>query len=116
MGSLLGLFAAVAFLKFGGASKLVQVLSDPEELSGRTWMKVVSDLVGSVELALALSAPMLVAVIIWEVAGALVARAASPAHIQALLAPLRALAVLSILAVSAEAIFELLSRLMARAS
>ena len=51
-----------------------------------------------------------------RVAGALVARAASPAHIQALLAPLRALAVLSILAVSAEAIFELLSRLMARAS
>lgn len=115
LASLLGLFGAVAFFETGGAFRLVQLLSDPEALAERTWLRVVSDLVGSVELALAFAAPMLAATIVWEVAGALVARAAAPAHIQALLAPLRSLAILAVLAVSTEAIFDLLSRLMARA-
>lgn len=114
-GTLMGLFSAVAFFKVGGASRLALALS--ESMAGDAQLSVlalVRQLLQSIEIALALAAPVLVAVIVWEVAGALVARSASPAHIQALLAPLRALVVLSTLAISAGALFQLLSRLMAQ--
>ncbi len=112
LGTLLGLFAAVGFLKLGGATRLAAALVEP---AGQpSVLSVVGSLVGAIDVALALSAPVLVAVIVWEVAGALLARSASPAHIQALLAPLRSLAVLGALAISADALFQLLSRLMAR--
>jgi hypothetical protein len=44
-------------------------------------------------------APLLAAALVLEVAAALVARAAAPAQIHALLAPLRALGVLAVMAV-----------------
>lgn len=112
LGTLLGLFAAIGFLKLGGASRVVEALS--ESAQAHTVLGAVSDLVASIEIALALSAPVLAALIVWEAAGALVARSAAPAHIQSLLAPLRSLAVLGALAISADALLGLLSRLMAR--
>ncbi|MEN9578591.1 MAG: hypothetical protein RJA70_1600 [Pseudomonadota bacterium] len=112
LGTLLGLFAAIGFLRLGGAPRLVEALS--RETGPHTVLGAVGNLVSAIEVALALAAPMLVALIVWEVAGALVARSAAPAHIQSLLAPLRSLVVLGALAISADALFALLSRLMAR--
>ena len=49
-------------------------------------------------MAVALGGPLLAASVVVEVAGALVARAASPAQVHAVLAPVRALVALAVLA------------------
>ena len=59
-------------------------------------------LTAGIGLAIAIGAPLLAAAVVLEIAFALVARAASPAQVQALLAPIRALALLAIVAVVLE--------------
>ena len=54
-----------------------------------------TNLAAGVELAVAVAVPVVVASMVFEVASALVARAASPAFVQPLLAPLRSLAFLA---------------------
>jgi type III secretory pathway component EscT len=104
LGVLFGLFAALGFISLGGVSRTLEhLLVAPLEES---WaLGAMRDLVGSVEIALALAAPVLGLVIVAEVAGALVARAATPAHIRPLLAPLRALVVLFGLALALDGMF-----------
>lgn len=111
LGALFGLFAALGFLSLGGVSRTVEHLMAPAP--GEQWLlRAVSDLAGSVGIALSLAAPILGLVIIVEVASSLIARAASPAHIRVLLGPLRALAVLVGLSWSLDAMFRwLLDRL-----
>jgi type III secretory pathway component EscT len=112
LGVLFGLFAAIGFLSLGGVTTALEhLLVAPGDL-GHWTLSAVSDLVGSVEIALALAAPLLGLVIVVEVAGALIARAASPAHIQALLAPLRAFAILFGLALALEGMFHWLLELL----
>jgi hypothetical protein len=61
-----------------------------------------SDLTGGITLAVALGGPLLAASVVVEIAAALIARAASPAQIHALLAPLRAIGLLTIFAIVLE--------------
>ena len=68
------------------------------------------DLVSGVALAVALGGPLLAAAVVVEVAAALVARAATPAQVHALLAPLRATALLAVMGVVLQRIAELLGR------
>ena len=112
LGALFGLFAALGFLRLGGVTTALEhLISTPDDL-GHGTLAAVSDLVGSIEIALSLAAPLLGLVIVVEVAGALIARAASPAHIRALLAPIRAFAVLFGLAVALEGMFRWLLELL----
>jgi type III secretory pathway component EscT len=60
------------------------------------------DLTSGIALAVALGGPLLAASVVIEVALALIARAASPAHVHALLAPLRALGILAVMAIVLE--------------
>ena len=57
------------------------------------------DLVGGITLAVALGGPLLAAAVVIEIAGAIIARAASPAQVHTLIAPLRALGTLAIMGV-----------------
>jgi len=104
LGVLFGLFAALGFISLGGVSRTLEhLLTAPLHES---WaLGAVRDLVGSAEIAVALAAPVLGLVVVAEVAGALVARSATPAHIRPLLAPLRALFVLFGLALALDGMF-----------
>src|SRR5258708_3720813 len=69
-----------------------------------------TDISAGIALAVGLGGPLLAASVIVEVAASLVARAAAPAQIHALLAPLRALGTLAILAVVLERLATVLAR------
>ena len=60
--------------------------------------RVASDIAAGIGIAVAIAAPLIAASIVLEIAGALVARAASPAHLHAFLAPIRSLALLTLTA------------------
>jgi type III secretory pathway component EscT len=111
---LFALLAAIAFLETGGAARVASALSSPLLSARFSWSSVSWALVGSVELAFAIAAPLAVASVLLEVASALLARAASPAFIGPVLAPLKSVAMLGILALVFERIAALLA-LMARA-
>ena len=66
-------------------------------------------LTAGIGLAVAIGAPLLAAAVVLEIAFALIARAASPAQIHALLAPLRALGLLAIVAIVLERLATLLA-------
>jgi hypothetical protein len=90
--------AAALFLGLGGPAHVVGALvSSPigwEDGVGRA----AHDVTSGIGIAVAIAAPLIAASIILEIAGALVARAASPAHLHAFLAPIRSLALLTITA------------------
>ena len=67
-------------------------------------------LLRGIALAVALGGPLLAAAVVIEVAAALIARAASPAQVHALLAPLRALGTLAVMAVVLERVATALAR------
>jgi type III secretory pathway component EscT len=111
LATLLGLYVAAAFIQLGGAAGAVEALAaapDPNPVLG-----AVRSIVNSVQIAVALAAPVLTAVVVFEIAGALVARAASPAHIRPVLDPLRALLILVVLAFSLDGMLELMAGLLA---
>jgi type III secretory pathway component EscT len=113
--ALLGLLSAIAFLETGGAARVVSSLSMPA-LSGRfAWSGVVAAFAGAVDLALAIAAPLAVACVLLEAASALIVRAAAPAFIAPVLAPVKSIALLAVLALVLERLTELLA-LLARAS
>jgi type III secretion protein T len=103
LGALLSVLASAIFLAGGGASRAVAAVARPETASSPVLLAA-HDLVAGISLAVALGAPVLVASIVVEVGSALIARTASPAQIQTVLAPLRALVVLVVLAVSIDRI------------
>jgi flagellar biosynthesis protein FliR len=111
---LFGLLSAIAFLELGGAARVVAALAAPLPVARFSWPTVVRALAGSVDLAFAIAAPLAVASVLLEAASALIARAATPAFIGPVLAPLKSVVLLGVLALVLERIAELLA-LVARA-
>lgn len=109
LGALLALLAAIVFLEGGGPARVVAALGRPELGFSGPLLGATANLVGGIELALAVATPLLVASIVIEVASSLVARAASPAFIQPLLAPLRSLGLLAVTALVLERMLELVA-------
>jgi type III secretory pathway component EscT len=98
LGIALSLLASAIFLTTGGPARVVAALSQhPTPL--HPVLAAADDLVGGITLAVALGGPLLAAAVVVEVAGAIVARAASPAQVHALIAPLRALGTLAIMGI-----------------
>lgn len=110
LGVPLSLLACAIFLRTGGPARVAQALA-ARPLPGHPVLAAADHIVEGIRLAVALGGPLLASAIVVEVAAALVARAASPAQVHALLAPVRALGVLAIIAV----IFERLGAGLARA-
>lgn len=96
-GTLLGLLASTFFLLGGGPARVLTLLLHPPVVAGLL-ATVAAKLTASIALALTLGAPILAASFVLELAFALVAKAASPAQLQALLAPVRGLAVMAVFA------------------
>jgi len=113
--ALFGLLACVAFLETGGAARVARALAQPELSTRFSWTAVVRALAASVDLALAIAAPLAVACVLLEAASALIARAASPAFVAPVLAPVKSIALLAVLALVLERLAELLV-LLARAA
>jgi type III secretory pathway component EscT len=108
VGVLFALLASIAFLETGGAARVASALSSPQLSSHFGWASVAQAFAASVELAFAIAAPLAVASVLLEVASALIARAASPAFVGPVLAPLKSVALLAILALVFERIAGLL--------
>jgi type III secretory pathway component EscT len=95
----LSILASAIFLATGGPARIARALvSLPVAGAQGPAFAAVQDLAHGTTLALALGGPLLAAGAVIEIAAALVARAASPAQVHALLAPLRALGALLVLA------------------
>ena len=105
---LFSLLASLAFLETGGAARVASALSAPLLSARFSWSAVAQALAGSVELAFAIAAPLAVASVLLEATSALIARAASPAFIGPVLAPLKSVALLGILALVFQRVSELL--------
>jgi type III secretory pathway component EscT len=105
---LLSLLASYIFLASGGPSRVASQLSTAT-LHEAPLAAAAHAIVSGVTLALAIAGPLLAAAIVLEVAFALIARAASPSHVHALLAPIRALSLLAILALVLERIAALIA-------
>lgn len=112
-GVLFGLLVALGFLEAGGAERLTRALGEPR-LQG-TFAVAAERLADSVGVAVALAAPLLVGAVLLELGSALVARAASPAYVAPLLAPLRSLGVLGIAWLVLDRVSELCVLLASRA-
>ncbi|MCU0692050.1 MAG: flagellar biosynthetic protein FliR [Polyangiaceae bacterium] len=95
----MALLASTIFLSTGGPARVASALMQAPAVTVLSLTRVAFDLASGVQIAVAIAAPVLAASIVVEVAGALLARAASPAQIHALLAPLRSFAVLAIAAI-----------------
>ena len=108
---LFGLLASLAFLETGGAARVAAALSSPILSAHFSWSKVAQAFASSVDLAFAIAAPLVVASVVLETASALVARAATPAFIGPVLAPLKSIAILGVLALVFERLSELLTLL-----
>ena len=87
------LLAGTIFLTTGGPARVARALATAP-IPAYPVLGAVNDLAGSVALAVSIGAPLLVASLVIEVTGAVIARASSPAQIHALLAPLRAMGLL----------------------
>lgn len=105
---LFALLASIAFLETGGAARVAGALATPLPSAHFSWLYVAKALAGSVELAFALAAPLAVASVLIESGSALIARAATPAFIGPVLAPLKSVALLGILALLLDRVAELL--------
>jgi type III secretory pathway component EscT len=105
---LFSLLASIAFLETGGASRVASALASPLLSPRFSWSNVAQAFAGSVELAFAIAAPLAVASVLLEAASALIARSATPAYVAPVLAPLKSVALLGILALVLERIAELL--------
>jgi len=114
LGALLSLLVALVFLEGGGASRVAATLSSsPTPSCGMLWQVAVG-LTHAIELALAVAAPVVAVSIVLELANALISRAATPAHVVALLAPLRSILILVCFALLFERMASLLASVAAR--
>jgi type III secretory pathway component EscT len=95
-GTLFSLLAAFLFFATGGPSRLAGMALVP--LDGSLLVRLAWLIERSIGSAVALAAPVLAASIVVETASAVMARAASPAQIQAVIAPMRSLSVLLVAA------------------
>lgn len=97
LGVLLSLLASVIFLSTGGPGRVAASLATTT-LGAHPLLAASEAILAGITLAVAVGAPLLAAAIVLEIAFALIARAASPAQVHALLAPLRAFGLLAIVA------------------
>lgn len=107
---LLSLLASVVFLTTGGPARVATLLA-ATTLPEHPLLAATASLVSGIGLAIAIAGPLLAAAVVLEIAFALVARAASPSQVHALLAPIRALALLAIVAIVLERLANLLALL-----
>ncbi len=107
-GVLLSLLASIVFLSTGGPARVTAALATAS-LEAHPLLAASNALVAGIGLAVAIGGPLLAAAVVLELAFAFIARAASPAQVHALLAPLRALGLLAIAAVVLERIAQLLA-------
>ncbi|MCW5832877.1 MAG: flagellar biosynthetic protein FliR [Labilithrix sp.] len=105
---LLSLLASVVFLATGGPARVAETLATTT-LGEHPLLAAAHALVAGIGLAVAIGAPLLATAVVLEIAFALVARAASPAQVHALLAPLRALGLLAIVAIVLERLADVLA-------
>lgn len=109
LGIPLSLLASAIFLSTGGPARVVLALAE-HPVGAHPLLAASEDIVSGIALAVALGGPLLAAAVVIEIAGALIARAASPAQVHALLAPLRALGTLAVMAVVLERLAGVLAR------
>lgn len=113
-GIVLSLLACGMFFATGGPARVAMALAlSPGDL--HPVLRASEDITHGITIAVALGAPLLAASVVVEVAGALIARAATPAQLHLLLAPLRALALLGVLAVVFSKMSEALAAVVAHA-
>lgn len=98
LGVPLSLLGCAMFLSTGGPARVVRAIA-LHPVGGHPLLAAADDIAAGVTLAISIAGPLLAAAIVVEIAAALIARAASPAQIHALLAPLRALGTLAVIAV-----------------
>jgi flagellar biosynthesis protein FliR len=108
-GALTSMLVAIAFLESGGPARIAARIADPTLGFSEPLARAAANLASGVEMAVAVATPIVVASIVIEVSSALVARAASPAFVQPLLAPLRSLALLGVAALVLERMVGLLA-------
>jgi type III secretory pathway component EscT len=113
-GALFSLLACALFLGGGGPARVAAALAVAPP-AAHPVLAATADLTQGIALAVALGGPLLAAGTIAELASALVARAAAPAQVQALLSPLKALGMLLVMALVFERIAAVLARAVASA-
>lgn len=106
LGVVFSLTASLVFLGTGGPALLAEALANPPAFGSLPLARAAHDLAGGISIAVALAAPLIAASLIVEVTGALIARAASPAQLHALLAPIRSLSLLTLAALFFDRIAE----------
>ena len=113
MGVPMSLLACAVFLSTGGPARAVKALA-LHPMDGHPLVHAVQDISGGITLSVVLAAPIVAASVIIEVATSLIARAASPAQVHALLAPIRAMGILGALAIAFERIAAVLTHAIER--
>ena len=98
LGVPMSLLASGIFLSTGGPARVVAALAT-RGIPAHPVLAAAHDLVAGITLAVAVAGPLVAAGLVLEIAAALVARAASPAQVHALLAPLRAIGVLALVGI-----------------
>lgn len=98
LGVPLSILASYVLLATGGPSRIASALAQ-NAMPAHPILAASHDLAGGVAIAVSVGGPLLASALVLEVAGALVAKASSPAQVHSLLAPLRALALLSVMAI-----------------
>lgn len=111
LGVVFSMMASLVFLATGGPARIASTLAETSLEVAEPLTRIAHDLASGISIAIALAAPLIAASIVVEVAGALVARAASPAQLHALLAPIRTLALLALTALFFDRMAEGLGRL-----
>src|SRR5688500_6407889 len=109
LGAMFAMLTAILFLESGGPARIARALADPALSYASPLARAATNLAASVEMAIAIAAPIVAAAIVVELASALIVRAASPAFIQPLLAPLRSLVLLGVAAIALDRMLELLA-------
>lgn len=105
---LLSLLASIVFLSTGGPARVASALATAS-FGDHPLLAAAQSITGGIGIAIALAAPLLAAAVILEIAFALIARAASPSQVHALLAPLRALGLLAVIAIVLDRIVDVLA-------
>lgn len=105
-GVLLSLAASISFLELGGPARLADSLAATGSVNASQVWQAARGAVAGIQLAVLIAAPLLVLVIVVEVFHALVARVTSPGLWLPLLAPLRALVFLTIVALLLDRLVE----------
>jgi type III secretory pathway component EscT len=109
LGVPMSLLASAIFLSTGGPARVASALAT-RPFPAHPLIDAAHDLVAGIGLAVSIGGPLLVAAVVVEIAGALIARASSPAQVHALLAPVRALGVLAIMAIVLDRVAAVLAR------